>query len=106
MTERDLGMVADEVLQVAHVMNGMPSQQGLADLYIKYGFNRRKVADHLGITPGRLSTIQKHYFGKTKLPRPDNYNTLIQEIRWHKQSFPAWTIPDLVPYKQGSNDGG
>lgn len=87
-------MMTEEQLQayeVANHLKGLPTRETLKAAYLKYDFDRPKVAEHFRITVAQLNRIKKALLGDAELPPGPTYVRQWNEVKWYTGKFPEWT---------------
>lgn len=90
--------------QVTHRLMGLPTPTELKALYIKYEFDRTKIATHLGITTTKLNAIKKDLLGNCTLPSTNSYRRQFNEVQWFTTKYAEWTHIPKRTCKGNSTD--
>jgi hypothetical protein len=91
-----------EIDDVTSRLVGLPTSEELKNLYLEYQFDRRKIAEHLGVTTPQLLKLKKKLLGECKLPPHSTYSNYFNDTRWFTGAYAEWTHPPKNPTCRGN----
>ena len=97
-------MQTNESTQVTHKLMGLPSPKELKALYIRFEFDRTRIAAHLGITTARLNRLKKDLLGNCVLPSTNSYRRQFNEVQWFTTKYAEWAHIPKRECKGNSTD--
>jgi hypothetical protein len=78
---------------VTNKLKGLPTDEELKALYIRFNFDRKALAAHLGMTTQQLLTLKKQLLGNDTLPPSKSYVKHMYQHQWFTYWHAEWTHP-------------
>lgn len=80
-----------QALDVTNKLTGRPTADELKALYIKFDFDRKRLAKHLNMSESTLLRFKNKMLGDCVLPSTSSYMRQFNEVQWYTTKFAEWT---------------
>ena len=82
-----------ELAEVANKLTGLPTAEELKALYIRFDFDRKRLAEHLKISTIQLLRMKKQLLGNCTLPNTGTYKRHYADHQWYTRQYAEWAHP-------------